>query len=54
MADLVRRGVPSVAVGGQSIDAFMAVIYPHRPRGRTFGRAASLSRGGGVVRKDHE
>jgi hypothetical protein len=53
MADSVRRGVPSVAVGGQSIDAFMAVVYLHRPRGRTFGRATLLPRRGGAW-KDRE
>jgi hypothetical protein len=53
MADPVRRGVPLVAVGGRSLDAFMAVVYLHRLRGRTFGPAASPPRRGGA-RKDHE
>jgi hypothetical protein len=53
MTDPVRRGVPLAAAGGRSLDAFMAVVYPRRPRGRTFGRAASPPRRAGA-RKDHE
>ena len=39
--------------GDRSLDAFVRVIHPHPPRGRTYGRAASPPRRAGA-RKDHE